>query len=298
MSELKVLSAPAPQRSAVRRRPGLMSASLLAPALALIIAVIVIPLASIFITSITTPSFGLSNYISLFTDGASIRVIGRTLLTAGVVTAGALLLGYPYAYAMSLAGPFWRMILTCAVLVPFWTSMTARNFAWMILEQKDGPIDRGVQLLGGPSTVLFGTFWGVVIAMIQVMLPFMVLPLFSTMSGIDRRLVSAAKSLGSGSLRAFGRVYLPLSLPGAVSGAVLVFALSFGFYVTPAILGSPQQALVAQLLADRTQKVLDFAGAGALGITVLLFTLLLVGAVNRTGGNVGSLGAATTAGGR
>jgi putative spermidine/putrescine transport system permease protein len=122
------------------------------------------------------------------------------------------------------------------------------------------------------------------------MLPFMVLPLYSALGGIDRRLLLAARGLGSPPLVAFWKIYWPLSRGGAVAGMILVFTLSLGFYVTPALLGSARQSLVAQLLGQRTTELLDFAGAGALGTVVLVITLVLVAWANKFGGGVNAMG--------
>jgi putative spermidine/putrescine transport system permease protein len=130
-----------------------------------------------------------------------------------------------------------------------------------------------------------------------VLLPFMVLPLFSSLSAIDRRLLLAARGLGSPPIVAFWKVYWPLSRGGVVAGLILVFTLSLGFYVTPALLGSPQQSLIAQLLAQRTMQLLDFEGAGALGIVVLVITLLLVAWANRVGGTISAIGVVATGSG-
>ncbi|WP_109474514.1 ABC transporter permease [Ornithinimicrobium cavernae] len=254
------------------------------------------PLAMSLWRSLTDPSLGLTHYTDLFTDGITLTIVSRTLMTSLIVTVGTVVLGYPYAYLMTRVSTTTRILMLTAVLVPFWTSMTARNFAWLILVQRDGPVDKMFSAVGIDGVVLHGTVAGVAVAMIQVMLPFMVLPLYSHMAGIDRKLLLAAQALGSTPIRAFRKIFLPLSVGGVVSGSILVFALSFGFYVTPAILGSPQQSLVAQLLGQRTLQLLDFAAAGALGIVVLLFTLALVTVANRMGGSVSALGASVAKG--
>lgn len=261
------------------------------PALLLMTLAIGVPLAMSFWRSISDPALGAGNYLKLFTDGITFTIITRTLITSVSVMLVTVILGYPYAYLMTRVSPTVRTLLFTAVLVPFWTSMTARNFAWLLLLQRDGPLSNFFEWFGVEDVVLLGTTTGVVIAMSQVLLPYMVLPLYSNMSGIDRRLLLAGQALGSTPARAFFRIYFPLTIRGLVSGAILVFALSFGFYVTPAILGSPQQSLIAQLLGQRTLQLLDFAGAGALGIVVLLFTLVLVMFGNRFGGSVSALGA-------
>lgn len=269
-------------------------ANLVVPALVLMAVAIVAPLALSFWRSITEPTLGLQHYAGLFTDDITLTVVGRTILTSTIVTAGTVVLGYPYAYLMTRVGATARTLMLSAALVPFWTSMVARNFAWLLLEQRDGPIATMFSWVGIDDLVLYGTTAGVALAMTQVMLPFMVLPLYSNMSSIDRKLLLAGQALGSSPRRAFRKIFLPLSVPGVVSGGILVFALSFGFYVTPAILGSPRQSLVAQLLGQRTLELLDFAGAAALGTAVLLFTLALVTLANRYGGPVSALGHTAT----
>ena len=217
-------------------------------------------------------------------------VLWRTAVTAATVTVAALLIGYPYAYLMTRVSPRARGILLVIVLIPFWTSVMARNFAWIIILQDGGPVQSLFAFFGAEDVVLYGSTAGVTIAMTQVMLPFMVLPLFSTLGGIDRRLLLAARGLGSSPTAAFWKVFWPLSRGGVMAGVILVFTLSLGFYVTPALLGSPQESLVAQLLAQRTTLLLDFAAAGALGMVVLVVTLVLVAWANRMGGTVSAIG--------
>jgi len=263
---------------------------LVLPALALLVAVLLVPLGRSIAMSVGSPGFTLEHYRELFTDGVTLRVLGRTALTALVVTAIAFLLGYPYAYLMTRVGPRMRGILLVIVLVPFWTSVMARNFAWIVILQREGPVHSFFQLFG-LNVVLYESVAGVTVAMSQVLLPFMVLPLFSALGGIDRRLLLAARGLGSHPIVAFWKIYWPLSRAGVVSGTILVFTLSLGFYVTPALVGSPQQSLVAQLLGQRTTQLLDFEGASALGMVVLVVTLVLVAWANRVGGTISAIGA-------
>ncbi|AXH34295.1 ABC transporter permease [Humibacter sp. BT305] len=267
---------------------------LLVPALALLAVVLLVPLIQSLIRSFGLPGFTLDHYASLFTDGVTMTVLGRTAATAAVVTVVAFLLGYPYAYLMTRVGPRARAVLLVIVLIPFWTSVMARNFAWIIILQRGGPVSNVMEFFGAGDVVLQGSVVGVTIAMSQVLLPFMVLPLFSSLGSIDRKLLLAARGLGSSPLVAFWKIYWPLSRGGVVSGLILVFTLSLGFYVTPALLGSPQQSLIAQLLAQRTTQLLDFAGAGALGMLVLVVTLVLVAWANRVGGTISAIGVVST----
>ncbi|MCQ1957529.1 ABC transporter permease [Arthrobacter sp. zg-Y826] len=267
---------------------------LLAPALALVAGVLLLPLVQSLFRSFGGLEFTLAHYERLFTDGVTLTVLGRTAGTAAIVTVVTVLLGYPYAYLMTRVGPRLRGVLLVIVLVPFWTSVMARNFAWIVLLQRGGPVQNFFDALGADDVVFYGTVVGVTVAMSQVLLPFMVLPLYSTLGSIDRKLLLAAQGLGSSPLAAFWKVYWPLSRSGVVSGLILVFTLSLGFYVTPALLGSPQQSLIAQLLAQRTTQLLDFAGASALGLLVLAVTLVLVVWANRIGGTISAIGVVAT----
>ncbi|MCY1137221.1 ABC transporter permease subunit [Actinoplanes sp. Pm04-4] len=267
----------------------------LAPAVLALVVLFLVPLASLVVDSFTEPETGLGNYASLFTDGYTIRVLGRTLLIALIVSVAGVLMAYPYAYAMTLVGPTMRAVLVTVVLVPFWTSMLARNFAWLVLLQDGGLVQKILTPFGLGDVRLLGTPLAVGISMTQVLLPFLVLPLYSAMSQIDGRLVVAGQSLGAPRARAFRRIYLPLSAPGVVAGMSLVFVLSLGFYVTPALLGSTRSAMIAQVINVRAKELLDFGGAGAMGMFLLVVTLLVLGLSRRLAGqNV----AVTAAGGQ
>ncbi|MFI5957666.1 ABC transporter permease subunit [Cryptosporangium sp. NPDC051539] len=256
---------------------------LLLPALVALGVLFVLPLLRIVADSITEPTSGFGNYASLFTDGYTLRVLGRTLLVAAMVSVIGALLAYPYAYAMTLVGPTMRSVLVTIVLVPFWTSMLARNFAWLVLMQDGGVIQRFLRLFGLDVTLL-GSTAAVAISMTQVLLPFLVLPMYTAMEQIDGRLVAAGQSLGASRSRAFRKIYLPLSTPGVVAGMSLVFVLALGFYVTPALLGSTRNAMIAQVINVRTKELLDFGGAGAMGIFLLAVTLLVLALTRRLAG--------------
>lgn len=252
------------------------------PAIVLLLVFLFGPIAQNFWQSFSDPELGFGNYERIITDGFTLKVIGRTILTSLCVGLLALVIAYPYAYLMAVAGKRTTAVLVMIVLLPFWTSLMARNFAWVLLLQKNGPVHSFFALFG-LDVVLLGTLGGVVIAMTQVLLPFVVLPLYSSMTGIDHRLVQAAGTLGAKPWSAFWRVYFPLSLPGVIGGFSLVFVTALGFYVTPAIVGSPQHALVAQLISQRVRPLLDFPGAGVIGVLVLLaagLVLLLTRSLN------------------
>jgi putative spermidine/putrescine transport system permease protein len=257
------------------------------PAVVVLGVFFVVPALRLAWLSVSTPELGVGNYTGLASDGVVVTVVLRTLGMAAVVTVLCVLCAYPYAYLMTIVGPRWRAVLTALVLLPFWTSLMARTFAWVVLLQDTGVVNGLLAAVGlGPARLL-GTTAGVSIAMAQVMLPFMVLPVYAAMRGIDRRLVDAAMGLGARPINAFLRVYLPLSLRGVAAGATLVMVLSLGFYVTPSLVGSPQQSMLAQLIAVQVNQLLNFGAAGALAVTLLVVTLVLVAGVQRltrTGG--------------
>ncbi|MFI5894135.1 ABC transporter permease subunit [Actinoplanes sp. NPDC051513] len=256
----------------------------LLPALVALVILFVVPLINVVVDSFTEPSAGLGNYASLFTDGYTLRVLGRTLLIALVVAVVGAALAYPYAYAMTLVGPMMRAVLVTVVLVPFWTSMLARNFAWLVLMQDGGVVQDILRFAGFGNVTLLGTSLAVGISMTQVLLPFMVLPMYTAMEQIDGRLVAAGQSLGAPRWRAFRRVYFPLSRPGVLAGMSLAFVLALGFYVTPALLGSTRNAMIAQVINVRTKELLDFGGAGAMGMFLLVVTLVVLGLSRRLPG--------------
>lgn len=272
--------APAPGRRPVQEISG---SWLLLPIVAALLVFFIYPLARIIWLSFAAPELGIGNYLALLTDGVTVTVLIRTLVSAAVVAAFTLLLAYPYAYAMTRVSTRTRALLTILVLMPFWTSVVARTFAWYLLEQPGGLIEQGFSAVGIEGLVLRGTSAGATVAMVQVMLPFMVLPLYSSMAAIDQRLLPAAVSLGAPRWSAFRTVYMPLSLPGIASGVTLVFIIALGFYVTPALLGSPSDALLSQIIARRVSKLLDFPGAGALGTILLVVTLLILFLVRKVG---------------
>jgi putative spermidine/putrescine transport system permease protein len=250
---------------------------LITPAVLLLIVVFAYPLVILLSRSVTesTPNW-YSTYAEVISDPVTVKVLWRTIVMATIVTTVTLLLGYPYAYLMSRVGSTWRGILIALVLVPFWTSLMSRTFAWYILLQDTGVINQMLGLVHlGPFSLIRSTT-GVTIGMAQVLLPFMVLPLYSTMSRIEPRLTDAAISLGAPPRTAWRRVYLPLSMPGVVAGTTLVFILALGFFITPKILGSPKESMISQLIDQQVSRLTNFGAGGALSLLLLLVTGLLL----------------------
>ncbi len=245
------------------------------PAFLFFCAFFLIPLALMLQESLKN---GFDTYAFIFESPVYGRVFRNTVWVAVITTAVCLAIAYPYAYTVNRVGPRMKMLLILLVLMPFWVSLLSRTFAWVGLLQDTGIINTYLQLWGitdGP-VALVRTPFGVLVGMVHVLLPYMVLPLMNTMGEIDHGQLQAARGLGATPLQRFVRVFLPLSLPGIVAGCVLVFVLSLGFYITPAMLGAPANMMVGELLIQETQKV-GATRASALGILLLAGTLISMG---------------------
>jgi putative spermidine/putrescine transport system permease protein len=211
------------------------------------------------------------------------RILLRTFEISALVTLWCLLLGYPLAYWLSTLPARQANVLMILVLVPFWTSILVRVAAWIVLLQSAGLVNRGLMAVGaidGPLTLLFNRT-GVIVAMVHILLPFMILPLFSVMKGVPPTYLRAAVSLGSPPLAAFFRVYVPQTYPGIGAGVLLVFILSIGYYVTPALLGGADDQMLSYYVAQYTNVNVNWGMASALGALLLAATLLLYGVYRR-----------------
>ncbi|TIO78433.1 MAG: ABC transporter permease [Mesorhizobium sp.] len=246
------------------------------PALVLLAAVIGYPLVTIVLRSLSEPGWGVQNYVWFFGAPVNLAVLQRTFAISAWVTLVCIVCAYPYAYLMTAVGPRVRLVLVLCVLIPFWVSGVVRTLSWVILLQDSGVINSLLRSAGFAGIRLIRTQTGVVIGMAQVLLPFMILPLYSVMKGIDLRLVQAARSLGARPSRAFFTVYLPLSLPGVYAGAVIVFILALGFYITPALLGGPRSTMLSTLVQTQVLSLLQWGRGGAMGVVLLVTTFLLL----------------------
>lgn len=249
---------------------------LAAPAVLVLLIVLAYPLAIVVWRSFTDPAVGLDNYVWFFQSAVNRTVLQRTFSVAAWVTLFSLICAYPYAYAMTIVGKNMRLALILCVLVPFWLSGVVRTLAWVILLQDSGVINSILRGLGLSPIKLIRTLPGVIIGMTQVLLPFMILPIYSVMRGIDTRLLQAARSLGAKPWRAFLQIYVPLSLPGVYAGAIIVFILSLGFYITPALLGGPRSTMLSTLVQNQVLSLLNWGRGGAMGVVLLVATFILL----------------------
>lgn len=254
------------------------------PAFLFLLLFFVLPLAMLFLRTLQeVPEGGAwySNYLEAATSEVVRNIFLRTLGTGAIVTFVCLLLAYPYAYWLTVVSPRTRALLLVVVLIPFWTSLMVRTFAWQILLRDQGVVNDILEFIGIGRLPLYKNIVGVTIGMAHILLPFAVMPMYGTMSGIDRRLLLAAESLGAHPAIAFLRVYVPLSLPGVVAGVTMVFVLSLGFFVTPQLLGSPTDSLISQYMYQRVDKLGATGLAGAIGFGLLWITLAMLALANR-----------------
>ncbi|MDP2246288.1 ABC transporter permease [Pseudomonas sp.] len=206
-----------------------------------------------------------------------LQLYGKTLNMALVITLCCALLGYPLAYYLASLPPNRANLLLVLVLLPFWTSLLVRTTAWIALLQTNGVINSfllSTGLIGKPFEMLYTSF-ATVIAMTHILLPFMILPLYSVMRGIDPSYLRAAMSLGAKPIPAFARIYFPMTLPGLSAGALLVFIISVGYYITPALVGGTDGQMISNIIAFHMQRSNNWELAAALGSLLLGLILLL-----------------------
>ena len=222
-----------------------------------------------------TDSWELTHYVAFLGDPFYIKVLWRSLVISAQVTLVCLVLGYPLAYWLSRLRGRARAVLYLAVLIPLLTSAVVRTFGWMILLSNNGVLNKTLINLGVISTPmrLMYNELGIVIALAEVLLPFMVLALDAALLNIDRQLYDAARNLGAGAVRIFFQVTLPLSAPGAIAGSVLVFSLAISAYVTPALIGGPRVPVMSTTIYQQGIALLNWPFGAAIAF-VLLATLL------------------------
>ncbi|KQT69099.1 ABC transporter permease [Aureimonas sp. Leaf460] len=261
------------------REPWDFTAVLALPLLAFLAIFYAFPVLGMLSRSFSGPEGWLSAYESVLFTGSFWRVLGITASVSLVTTSLCLVLAYPLAYFMARLGEGTANILFVLVLVPFWTSILVRTYAWMVLLGRRGLVNDALIALGfvDRPLQLLNTRIAVTIAMVHVLLPFMVLPLYSTLRSLDWRLMDAAKGLGASPLSAFRQVILPLSGPGIAAGTVLVFTLAIGFYITPALVGGPSDMMISMLIENRVRQF-DWPAAAAMA-AILLSIVLAVCAV-------------------
>jgi putative spermidine/putrescine transport system permease protein len=262
--------------SLVQRHPQIVWLAVLAPVLVYLALFFFYPLLRMFLRSLFAPDFTLAHYARVVASPAYLKILWITVRISAVVAVTALLVGYPVAFFLSRVRDRVAQILLAFVLVPLWTSVLVRSYAWIVILRTEGILNMLLQALGLTATPLALVYneTGVVIGMVHVLLPYMILSLYTVMRGIDSTYLRAAANLGAGVVPTFLRVYLPLSMPAVTSGFLLVFIFSIGFFITPALLGGGKVEMIALQIETQINELVDWGFGSAL--SVVLFALVMV----------------------
>ena len=273
---------------AEERRESLTFLGLSMPAVLGILIIVFLPIFWLSSLSFYDAKGALSteNYARIFESALYKRTFVVRSQISITVTVICVLLGYPLCYWLTKMKDRTASILMIFVLVPFWTSILVRTYAWLVLLQRKGIINSSLVSLGiiDEPIQLAHNLTGSIIGMVHIMLPFLILPLYATMRGIDTDLVRAALGLGSTPRKAFWHVFFPMSLPGLFAGIVLVFILSLGFFVTPALLGGGRVQMLAQRIESTITIYSNWGAASALGVVLLLLAFVMIWLMNRVFG--------------
>jgi len=247
------------------------------PAILVIAIVVLVPVGWLFYLSFvgSDGQFSLEHYKKMVEYKSYARVFMTTFQVSLLTTLICIVLGYPLAYFLAHLPGRWTGLFMLAVLLPFWTSLLVRTYAWLVLLQRKGLLnDLAMQIgLWDSPIKLVHNMTGTLIGMAHIMLPFLVLPLYGAMKKIEPDMMHAASNLGASPVRSFWNVYFPLSASGLVAGALIVFVLCLGFYVTPAVLGGGRVVMVATQITAILEYQFDWGAASALGVVLLVATI-------------------------
>jgi len=249
------------------------------PALALVFLFFVVPVVALLLRSVMEPTPGLGNYAEFLGSPTYLRILFNTFLVSTVVTALSVAIGFPVAWALAIMPARWAAILFAIILLSMWTNLLARTYAWMVLLQRTGAINKLLLALGiiDQPLALVNNLTGVTIGMTYIMLPFVILPLRGVIKNIDPAVLQAASVCGATRWQCFTRVLIPLALPGVAAGALMVFVMSLGYFVTPALLGSTSNMMLAEMIVQLIQSMVDWGMGGAAAFVLLVITLAIYG---------------------
>ncbi len=255
------------------------------PAILLVLVILVIPVGWLFYVSFVGADgqFSLENYERMINRKSYLRIFVTTFQVSVLTTVLCILIGYPLAYFISQLPGKLAALCLISVLLPFWTSLLVRTYAWLVLLQKQGLVnDWGISLgLWSEPIKMVHNMTGTLIGMVHIMLPFLILPLYSTMKSINHDYMNAASNLGASPRRAFWNVFFPLSTPGLFAGSLMVFVLCLGFFVTPAVLGGGQVIMVSMKIVSNIELFVNWGAASALGVVLLLMTMIILWIASR-----------------
>lgn len=247
------------------------------PALLVLAFFFVVPVMMVLLRSVLEPEPGLQNYAELLGSPAYRGILINTFVVSTVVTAITLLLGFPLAWLLALLPRGWSLVVLGIVLLSMWTNLLARTFAWLVLLQQTGVINRALMGLGliDEPVPLVNNLTGVTIGMTYIMLPFLVMPVLATIQSLDPAVFRATALCGANRWQVFWRVFLPSCMPGIAAGCLMVFVMSLGYFITPAILGGTSNMMIGQLIAQLIQSLLNWGLGGAAAVVLVAVTLVI-----------------------
>ncbi len=266
-----------------RKKRNFLNYLLILPIFLYMVILFVIPLIIILAVSFFDPTFTLKNYAAFFSVPAYLIILKNTFVVSIEVTILCLILAYPVSYVLASVKGNLRSILLLFVLVPFWMSFIIRSFTWIVILQRQGVVNSilmGLHIIQSPLQ-LVGNQIGVIIGMVHVLLPFMILPLFNSIASIDPDLTKAAQSLGCRSFTNFLKIMLPLSIPGIVTGSLLVFIIALGYYITPQLLGGSSSTMISQLIVTEIGQQLNWGFGSAIAVVLLVCVSIVLVVFNR-----------------
>jgi putative spermidine/putrescine transport system permease protein len=251
--------------------------ALTVPALLLLVVFFILPVVALLLRSVMEPELGLDNYRALLGSTTYLKIFLNTFSVSALVTVVTLAIGFPVAWALAIMPSRWASIVFAILLLSMWTNLLTRTYAWMVLLQRTGVINKtlmGLGLISEPLP-LVNNLVGVTIGMTYIMLPFIILPLYGVIRKIDPAILQAAALCGATRWQALTRILIPLATPGMVSGALMVFVMSLGYFVTPALLGGTANMMLAELIAQFVQSLVNWGMGGAAALVLLVVTLTL-----------------------
>lgn len=265
------------------QRPGFRQFLLLVPALIALLLLFVYPISSIFLRSLFSPDFTLEHYAYFFKTPLYGKVLWITFQISIMSTLSALMVGYPIAYVLRRARPGIRNFFFMAITLSFMISLLVRNYSWIIVLQRNGVLNMVFSYLGlidQPLKLLHNKF-SVMVGMTHIFVPYIVFPIYSVMTGVDLNLEKAAQNLGAGRWQTFWRISFPLSFPGIGAGALLVFIMALGYFITPALLGGRKEQMLSNLIQIQVVDLLNWPFASAMSVILLIATLIVFSIYNR-----------------
>ena len=266
---------------------------LIAPITILLVVVLILPLLAVLLPTVFEGGeVTLSRYIAFFQDPYYIKIFVRTLRIALVCTMVCMILGIPTAYFISRVSKKWRGILMSVALFPMLTNSVIRAFAWINILGKNGIVNQilsTLHLVDQPLSMLYTEF-SVLVGTIYLFLPLMIITLVGVMENIDNDMMEAAESLGASRLLSFFKVILPMSIPGIITGAVLVFTGAMTAYTTPQLLGGPKNMLLSTLIYQRAMTLNDWTGASVVALVMIVTTLIVMKGLNAIAGRLDKRG--------